>query len=313
MLLNTVQRVVVLCAISVIALCGSAHAEKAVATALDTGEATDYLGAWRLSIEVMQRKIDLFLTIEDVGGKVGATLDSERQPEPLAISEIAKAADGGLDMNSELSFGPSFKLNINIALKLENGGLTGRIKDKGGIFDAPIVGTRLTEEEQRELAQRQRAAGTEARANYDGKRIRIAFANLQQGSPDWDAFNKVQDGQIFEFTMSRATKMYTDLDLKFGDVVVKKENVAPDYPGVYSLWLKKVGDGWNLVFNSQPDIWGTRHDAQFDAAEIPLTVSKIDGNAVVTFKMEIAQTPTGGTLRLLWGSTKWEANYTLAS
>jgi len=294
-----------------LALCPAVRAEQPVATALDSSEAKEYMGVWKLSLEVMERKIDLYMSIVDVGGKVGATLDSQQQPEPLAISEIAKTPEGGLDMNSELSFGPSFKLNINIALMLENGALTGRIKDKGGIFDAPLAGTPLSAEEQSDLARRQRAAATEARANYNGKRIRIAFADLTQGSSDWELFEKVQDGQVYEFTLSRATKMYTDLDLKFGDVLVKKENVAPEYPGVYSLWLKKVGDGWNLVFNSQPDIWGTRHEAEFDAVEIPLTMSKVDGAEVKKFKIEIAQVPTGGTLRLLWGDTKWEAPFQL--
>ena len=78
---------------------------------------------------------------------LNATLDSERQPEPLAIAEIAKTPEGGLDMNSELSFGPNFKLSINIALKLEGDKLSGRMKDKGGIFDAPLVGTKMTPEE----------------------------------------------------------------------------------------------------------------------------------------------------------------------
>lgn len=296
------------CAVS---LCPGAHAERAIATQLSTGEAQDFLGTWRLSIEVMQRKIDLFLAIVDVSGKVGATLDSERQPEPLAISEIAKSPEGGLDMNSELSFGPSFKLSINIALKLEGDKLAGRLKDKGGIFDAPVVGTKMTPEELAAV-QGRRPSATEARANYDGKRIRIAFADLKQGTSDWDLFQKVADGQVYAFTMSRATKMYTDLDLKFGDVLVKKENVAPNYPGVYSVWMKKAGDGWKLVFNNQPDIWGTRHLAEFDAAEVPLTESKVTGPPADKFKVELAQTPAGGTLRLVWGDTKWEANYDLA-
>ncbi len=299
--------IALVCAVS---LSPMARAEKAAATQLATSEAQDFLGTWRLSIEVMQRKIDLFLTIVDVGGKVGATLDSERQPEPLAISEIAKTPEGGLDMNSELSFGPSFKLSINIALKLEAGQLTGRIKDKGGIFDAPLLGTKMTPEEIKAV-QGNRPSATEARANYDGKRIRIAFADIKQGTSDWELFQKVAEGQVYGYTLSRATKMYTDLDLKFGDVVVKKENVAPNYPGVYSLWMKKSGDGWKLVFNNQPDIWGTRHLDEHDAAEIPLTESKVTGPPAEKFKIELAQTPAGGTLRLLWGDRKWEANYDL--
>jgi len=196
MISKVVTRAAVVLLVGATILCPSGYAEKATPSALDTAAAKDYLGAWKLSIEVMGNKVDLYLSIEDVGGKVGATLDSERQPEPLAISEIASAPEGGLDMNSELSFGPSFKLSINIALKLENGGLTGRIKDKGGIFDAPLVGTKLTEQEQSDLARRQRAAGTEARANYNGKRIRIAFADLAQGSSDWDLFQKVRTARF---------------------------------------------------------------------------------------------------------------------
>lgn len=293
------------------AFCPAVRAEDPIATALDASEAGDFLGAWKLEIEVMSRKLELYLTVADVNGKTGATLDSQQQPEPLAISEIAKTPEGGLDMNSELTFGGSFKLTINIALALENGALTGRIKDKGGIFDAPLVGTRLTEEEQRDLSRRQRAAATEARANYNGKRVQIQFADLKKGTADWKLFEELQDGQVYEFTLSRATKMYTDLDLKFGEVLVKKENVAPDYPGVYSVWLKKVGDGWNLVFNNQPDIWGTRHEAEFDAAEVPLRVAKVEGNPADKLKMEIAQTPTGGTIRILWNDTKWETDFSI--
>ncbi len=311
MLVRSMIRLFLVALACAVVLCPAARAEDPIATALDIGDAQDFVGAWSLEIEVMQRKIELYLTISDVNGKTGATLDSERQPEPLAISEIAKTPEGALEMNSELSFGGSFKLTINMLLVLENGGLTGRIKDQGGIFDAPLVGRRLSEEEQRDLARRQRAAGTEARANYNGQRVLIQFADLKKGTSDWKLFEQVQDGQVYEFTLSRATKMSTDVNLRFGDVVVKKENVAPNYPGVYSLWLKKVGDGWNLVFNNQPDIWGTRHEAEFDAAEVPLRVAKVEGNPVDTMKMEIAQTPAGGTLRILWNDTKWEADFSV--
>jgi hypothetical protein len=192
---------------------------------------------------------------------------------------------------------------------LEGGGLVGRVKDQGGLFDAPVKGDRVTAEEL-DAVQGRRPDPTEARANYGGQRIRIAFADLKKGTSDWQLFENVQDGQVYEFTLSRATKMYTDLDLMFGDVVVKKENVAANYPGVYSLWLRKVGDGWNLVFNSQPDIWGTRHEAEFDAAEVPLRVAKADEPSD-KMMVEIDQKPDGGTLRIRWDDTKWEADFSV--
>jgi hypothetical protein len=288
----------------------AARGEEPIPTDLSAVDAQAFLGNWKVSIEVMERKIELFLNIVDIGGQVGATLDSPRQPEPLAISHIQMTPEGQLDMSSELTFGGSFTIDINILLALEGGALTGRIKDKGGIFDAPVVGERVSAEEL-DSVQGQRPSPTEARANYGGQRIRIAFADLRKGTSDWKLFEELADGQIYEFTLSRATKMYTDFDLKFGDVVIKKENVAKDYPGVYSLWLRKAGDGWNLVFNNQPDIWGTRHEDEFDAAEIPLRFARVEGEPSDKLKVEIDQTPEGGTLRFVWDNNKWEADYTL--
>ena len=288
----------------------SALAEDPIATELDTSEAQGYLGVWKLTLNVMDRPFELILTIADVGGKVGATLDSARQPEALAISSIAKTPEGKLDMNSELKFGGSFTININILVGLEEGKLVGTVKDQGGLFESSVAGEPLSEEEL-DSVQGRRPDPTEARANFGGQRVRIAFADLKKGTSDWKLFEDVQDGQVYEFTLSRATKLYTDLDLKFGEVVVKKENMAPNYPGVYSLWMKKVGDGWTLVFNSQPDIWGTRHEAEFDAAEVPLRIAQAEQPSD-KMMMSIEQKEGGGTIRIVWDDKKWEADFAVA-
>jgi len=289
----------------------TAQAEEPIPSALDSSEWGDYLGMWNISIDVMGNEISMFLTFADVGGKLGATLDSARQPEPLAISEIARGEDGGLDLNSELTFGGSFKIDINIKVKVDGDQLTGGIKDGGGLFSSDIVGERGTQEDL-DSVQGKRPDPTETRLNIAGRRIRIAFANLETGSSDWDLFQQVEDGQIYAFTLGRATKIYTDFDLNFGDVVVEKENVAENYPGVYSLWLKKAGDGWKLVFNSQPDIWGTRHKAEFDVYEIPLTVSRLDGDAQEKFLVKLEGDEDGGTLRMSWGETQWSAPFSIS-
>ena len=289
----------------------TAQAEEPIATVLDTSEVEDYLGMWRLTIDVRDNEIEMFLTFADVGGKLGATLDSARQQEALAISEIALAEEGGLDLNSELTFGGSFKIDINIKVKVDGDQLSGSIKDAGGIFSSDIVGERASQEEL-DGVQGRRPEPTEARMNIGGKRVRIAFANLETGSSDWDLFQQVEDGQVYTFTLSRATKMYTDFDLRFGDIVIEKENMAKDYPGVYSLWLKKTGDGWRLVFNSRSDIWGTRHEAELDVAEVPLQVSKIEGESQEKFLVKLEKGGEGGTLRMLWGYTQWSAPFSVS-
>ncbi len=286
-------------------------AEEAIATALDVSEADDYLGIWNVKIEVMGNEFELILTLSDVRGKTGATLDSAQQAEPLAIPVISKTDDAGLELSGELKFGESFSLDIIINIVKDGENLGGQIVDKGGLFKADLVGTPMTQEDV-DGVQGRRPDPTEARLNLDGKKIRIGFADLSMETSDWDQFQKLGDGDVYTFTLSRATKMYTDMDMVFGDTIVKTQNVAKDYPGVYSLWLKKVGDGWSLVFNEQPDIWGTRYDAKFDAVEVPLTSSKTDGDPQTKFLMELDKSgDDAATLIVRWGNQEWSAPFSI--
>lgn len=286
------------------------HAEEPIPSDVEASEFSDFIDLWKLTIEVLGQKMELFLDITDVDGKVGATLDSAQSAEPLAIEEILAGEDGGLDMNSQLKFGGTFTIDIMINLVFDDGNLSGRIRDKGGIFDTDLVGQPASQEEL-DSVQGRRPAPTEARLTIDGKKIRIAFANLKMGSSDWDLFEQLEDGEVFQFTLSRATKIYTDHDLAFGDVVVEKENMAKDYPGVYSVWLKKAGDGWLLVFNSQADIWGSRYLSEHDVYEVPLALSKVEGEPVEKFLVKLEESDGGGTLRLLWGDTQWSAPFSV--
>lgn len=290
-----------------------AWAEEPIPTELDTADAQDYLGIWNVKIEVMGNEFELILTLSDLDGKVGVTLDSANQAEPLAIPQVSKTDDGGLELSGELKFGESFSLDIIINIIRDGDGLGGRIKDKGGIFNADLVGTAMTQEELDSSVQGRRPDPTEARLTLgDGKRIRIGFADLEMGSSDWQAFEKLGEGEVFTFTRSRATKMYTDVDISFGDQVVKTHNVAEEYPGVYSLWLKKTADGWSLVFNEKPDVWGTRYDSESDAVEIPLALADVDGDPQEKFIIQLEQgDDDAGTLKVRWGSQEWSAPFTI--
>lgn len=291
----------------------AARAEEPIPTELETSNAQEFIGNWAVTIEVMGREIDLFINVVDVGGYVGATLDSPNQAQPLAMSNISLNEDGNMELGGELQFGESFSLDINILLeKAGPDAVTGRVKDKGGIFDAPLKGERVTEEELSAAVEGRRPDPTEARAQYGSQRIRIQFADLEKGNSDWERFQNLEEGEVYTFTLSRATKMYTDLDLKFGDQIIETENVAEDYPGVYSLWLKKADGGkWTLIFNEQPDIWGTRYDPEHNVAEVPLEAAKYEGDPKDAFLMEIDTREGGGILRIIWDDRQWEAPFTI--
>jgi hypothetical protein len=163
-------------------------------------------------------------------------------------------------------------------------------------------------------AQRRRRGGDagEALLAIQGKEIKIAYPKLKADSGDFAALERLAPGSVHSYDGGRAFKLLTANDLAFGDRVVKAGNVSPDYPGVYSLWLKRADDGsWSLVFNEQADIWGSQREPNADVLEVPLTHSPAPvASAQVDLALEQAG-EAGGILRVTWGPHRWEAPFTV--
>ncbi|MDX1384009.1 MAG: DUF2911 domain-containing protein, partial [Thermoanaerobaculia bacterium] len=106
----------------------------------------------------------------------------------------------------------------------------------------------------------------------------------------------------------RTMKLLTDADLVFGDTRVKAFNLAPNYPGCYGVWMKRVEDGWHLVFNTQADNWGTQYEPETDAAEVPLQVAELE-TPVERLQVELTGADGSGKIRILWGNTAWSAAF----
>ena len=113
-----------------------------------------------------------------------------------------------------------------------------------------------------------------------------------------------------QMTLGQAIKLSTAFDLKFGDTVVKKENFAPGYPGVYSLWIKKTGSGWTFVFNEKPDVWGTMHKDKYDVSATPAKYSTLD-EPTEGFKLDVQAEGDAGSLTIAWGEHQWSADFTI--
>jgi hypothetical protein len=117
-----------------------------------------------------------------------------------------------------------------------------------------------------------------------------------------DMFSQLQEGAFWRMGRNEATVLATPVDLAFGGTRVAT--------GAYSLWLKKTGETFQLVFNSQTGQWGTQHDPAKDVASVTMTKSALPA-PVETFTMGLAAAPKGGTLELSWGATKLAAPFDL--
>ena len=130
--------------------------------------------------------------------------------------------------------------------------------------------------------------------------------------PDFAAIAAVTEDQVVRLTEAAVLRLRTMLPLQFGGVKIATENLTPGFPGLYGLWLKRVGSGWRLVFNCEPDVWGTQHNPDFDAAEIDVAYATDEGS---TRPLSVALVPTGarsGRLVIHWGPHEWSTDFTIA-
>lgn len=292
------------------AMMGPAAMAQDAASSLDSSEAAEYIGVWDVSMEFG----DLTLTFKDVDGKLSATLESDQQPAPQVIDTISKS-DEGLKLEFESDFGL-----LTILLNIEGGALVGTLGSADGAFSVELTGTKgefeeteelnegeLTEEQRRALARRRRGPAV-SKADFNGKNVQLTIGTVPVDGPDFAELGGVALDSVARFTVSSAIKLMTDTDLVFGDEVVETHNFGETYPGVYSVWLKKVAKGWHVVFNAKPDVWGTQHDPAADVVEVPISHETV---SEPTEKLECTITNEGGTgvLRIAWGPNVWAAQF----
>jgi hypothetical protein len=141
--------------------------------------------------------------------------------------------------------------------------------------------------------------------------VQVVYPLLPADGPDAAAVAGLGDGEVLELTRSLAIKLKTEVELRFpGGAVARTGNVSPGYPGVYSLWLRRSRDGWRLVLNGEPDIWGTMRDPGADVGETPLTHQLMpEEDAKSTFEATLLASNGGGVLSILWGNDRWTAQF----
>jgi hypothetical protein len=318
---RSVYRTRAMTCLAAVLLTGLSAAERASAadlhpTDLDVSDAQDYLGKWTLSMNLLGSPATVSLQLLDADGKMAGYAVTSFDPMPSVIDAM-RMTDEGLVMEFGLSLGAQ-DYTVHVTAALAGDALTGTFAETNGLATAEFTGKRGGPDLQQKAAEAENSNGSGRKRNYGreiesevgGHAIKVRFAPLDTDSKDYKNFTALKPGQVFLYVGGRAVKLFTDSDLVFGDTVIKTENAAKNYPGVYSLWLKRTESGWDLVFNQDSDIWGSQYLASADVAEIPLKTATLD-EPQKEFAVEILAKDSGGTLRFTWGDTEWTAPFRL--
>jgi hypothetical protein len=148
-------------------------------------------------------------------------------------------------------------------------------------------------------------AGAQAQRGKAELKAGAGVITIDYGQPSLkgrDMLSQLTEGSFWRMGMNQATVLTTPVDLAFGATKIAK--------GSYSLWLKKSGGTFELVFNSQTGQWGTQHDTAKDVASVAMKSAPLS-SSVETFTIELKPAAKGGELGLSWGATRLSADFEL--
>ena len=147
----------------------------------------------------------------------------------------------------------------------------------------------------------------------DGSRLSVFFHKaVDVEDEDYARLSETAEGDVVQLIRAAPPRLKTDVSLRFGQTALPTGNLAAGFAGLYAVWLRKVEDGWRLVFNNEADSWGTQYDPAFDAAEVDAEYSRTDG---LVRPLGVTLAPTGarsGRLIVHWGPHEWAADFLIS-
>ncbi|HEX5580546.1 MAG TPA: DUF2911 domain-containing protein [Gemmatimonadaceae bacterium] len=136
-------------------------------------------------------------------------------------------------------------------------------------------------------------------ATVHGAQITVDFGTPEKrGREIWGAL--VPYGQVWRTGANLATHFTTDRALAFGDFTLPA--------GTYTLFSIPAADGGQLIINRQTKQNGNSYDASQDLVRLPLTARALAA-PVEVFTIDVAETASGGELRLQWDRTELVAPF----
>lgn len=93
----------------------------------------------------------------------------------------------------------------------------------------------------------------------------------------------------------------TEISL-FRTVNINGENIGP---GVFTMFCIPVADSWEIIFNSNTNIWGLNRNPAKDVFKVQIP-TKIQNPTIEDFTMSFRDTNEGGILLMAWDDVKAE-------
>lgn len=243
------------------------------------------------------------LTFEEVDGFFVAYLDMPAPIGPQTITDLERDGETMI-LRFNLTFGDQV---IDLEMRLERDGreLIGNVSGAGGAFSMEVTGLdRRTAEGLAEAGGSGAVRRSTARLELGENRIRVFYGKPAVDSAESAAMlESLTDGTIWSMGADQATKFKTDVDLKFGDKVLKA--------GWYGLWARRSGDGWILLINEKADVWSTMYQADSDLIEIPFEMSALEESARF-LQIDLENEGDGAVLRFAWGNEEGRVRFSLA-
>lgn len=266
-----------------------------------TAEAQAFLGYWMLSAKLGERD-----------AKMGLVLETNRdEGDPTGVAGSLVSGFGEMEASNFRRRGDRLVFDLSsgigefmVEIGVDDDTIEGTFGDEAGTLTADFTGLKSD----RAAFEVFLIPDNETRITRGDQMVRLRFAQPAADSADFHQLEALRPGDVVRFLEFAAIKLTTDFDLVFGDLEVDTENVAEDYAGVYSLWLKRTTDGWNLVFNHKPDVWGTQHNPDGDLGEVPLSLSEApEPSEQLTARLEEGE--GGAMLHLTWGPHHWSTPF----
>ncbi len=272
-------------------------------TQLDANEAEEYLGEWILDAELAGNRLSFGLILEERESKVAALLVGQNGDQPIDDAKIDD--EGQLVLSFEASFGA-----LQIAMKREADYLVGTFGAPSAGFSGDLSGERGTVNRRGGGGSLLSGGRPRAEAEIAGGLVQIFFVKEPASRDSFAQFIDGPSPQVLEFYEDPAIKLLTDQDLDFGNgQIAPAENHAPGYPGAYSLWLRREGNDYGLVWNSLPDVWGSMYHEEKNVLVVPLVHSQAE-SPVRALEFEVnSEDGQSGRIEIRWGAHVWSASF----